>query len=214
MSKFTRGILASLFTVAAIAIATTSAASGAPVQWPGNGHYYEVVAAPGGISWPAASAAAQASTFNTTSGDLATITSGPENTFVFGLMTDPALWAAVGTGSRGPWIGGVQPAGSVEPDGGWQWVSGEPFVFSNWAAGEPNGGAGEDRIHFYNGTVGGGGAPIPGATWNDLDSANASVRSYVVEYVPDPAGAGLAWAMIVVVACASRRRGAIEGSSR
>ncbi len=33
----------------------------------------------------------------------------------------------------GPWLGGYQPKGSTEPAGGWRWLSGETWDYSNWA---------------------------------------------------------------------------------
>jgi len=57
----------------------------------------------------------------------------------------------------------------LEPDGGWQWITGEPWVYTNWDIGEPNndyqGDFGkepnhqsEERLHFKT----------DGAHWNDL----------------------------------------------
>ena len=65
-------------------------------------------------------------------GYLATITSAQENTFVHNLITANEYWINVGVDSRGPWLGGYQPAGSLEPAGGWTWVTGEAFVYQNW----------------------------------------------------------------------------------
>src|SRR5687768_404607 len=81
------------------------------VQWGvaegGNGHFYEVVAAPGGITWGNAGFSA-----TDRGGYLATITSAEENAFVFNLAAqDATLWNS----GYGPWLGGVQPAGSAEP---------------------------------------------------------------------------------------------------
>jgi hypothetical protein len=53
-----------------------------PVRYPTNGHYYEAVSVPEGISWEAANAAANASTFNAMHGHLATITTLAENQFL------------------------------------------------------------------------------------------------------------------------------------
>jgi hypothetical protein len=146
------------------------------VQWPiaqnGNDHFYEVVPAIGGISWSNASAAA-----TNRGGYLATITSSNENEFVFGLASQNTnIWYA----GYGPWLGGVQSAGSAEPNGGWSWVTGEPFIFQNWASGQPNNNAGEDRIHF-------GGLPAISSAWNDLGQNNTNYsRGYVVEYAQHP----------------------------
>src|SRR5438552_3296743 len=122
----------------------------------GNGHFYEAVATPG-IVWSNASTAA-----TNRGGYLATITSAQENQLVFGLIQgNTNLWTRrPSTDSWGPWIGGVQPPGSPEPAGGWTWVTGEPFIYQHWNAGEPNNSGGvEDRIHFL-----GSGAPV-GDVW-------------------------------------------------
>src|SRR5215216_4699575 len=64
--------------------------------------------------------------------------------------------------SWGPWLGGLQPPGSIEPAGGWMWHTGEPFSFLGWNTGEPNNNAGnEDRIDLF-----GYRAPL-GDLWND-----------------------------------------------
>ena len=87
-------------------------------------------------------------------------------------------------GPWGPWLGGFQPEGSPEPAGGWQWVTGEPFNYTNWTIQEPDNGTGgtENRLHFHDGRT-----PLPYAsTWNDA-RPEANLNSYVVEYVPEPA---------------------------
>src|SRR5262245_54053073 len=115
-----------------------SSASAAWTQWTiasgGNDHFYDVVAAPSGITWLAAEAQAEAM-----GGTLATITSVEENTFVFSLVSStPSLWVTVGADTRGPWLGASQSPGGAEPSGGWSWVTGEAFTYQNWASGEPN----------------------------------------------------------------------------
>jgi len=139
----------------------------------GNGHFYEAVAT-SGIVWSNASLAA-----TNRGGYLATITSAQENQLVFELIRDNTnLWVIrPSTDSWGPWIGGVQPPGSPEPAGGWSWLTGEPFAYQHWNAGEPNNSGGaEDRIIFL-----GNKAPF-GDVWNDTSAANSTIRSYVVEY--------------------------------
>jgi len=55
-----------------------------PIQWIGNGHYYDLVANQGGgvILWTQAKLAAEALTFGGQPGHLATITNTAENDFV------------------------------------------------------------------------------------------------------------------------------------
>ena len=145
-----------------------------PVVWEigsgGNGHRYQVV--PGGMTWGEANAAAQ-----TAGGYLATITSAAENDFVFSLIDRASMWSSSGTSRFGPWIGGVQSPGSPEPAGGWGWITGEAFGYSNWYPGEPNNGNGnQDRIYFLTAS------PLErGATWGDK-SASDTLPGCVIEF--------------------------------
>lgn len=179
-------VLSCLFVASAIA---------APVQWPsasgGNDHWYEVVyVGPAGIAWTAARTAAE-----NAGGYLATLTSAAENEFVYDLVKDdPNLWPADSFGGNGvgPYIGGYQIAGSAEPGGGWAWVTGEEWNYTNWCPNEPNNSNGgtEAYLHYFwpIGTNG----QVKGPTWNDLaDSIPLGVRGYIVEYVPEPASAML-----------------------
>ncbi|MBX3365079.1 MAG: immunoglobulin domain-containing protein [Phycisphaeraceae bacterium] len=151
-----------------------------PVQWQGNGHWYEVIVVPD-VNWGTARDAAVLR-----GGYLATITSQEENDFVFQLvMNTPNSWYYFDDRrSIGPWLGGYQTPGSKAPDEGWVWVTGEPFEFTNWAPGQPdNDDLGECFLHFSN--LG----PVLDGTWNDR-AANDNNRdtAYVVEYdsVPCP----------------------------
>jgi hypothetical protein len=142
------------------------------VEWPvaqgGNGHFYEVVSAPSGITWGNASLGA-----TNRGGYLATITSAEENAFIFNIATqDATVWYS----GYGPWLGGIQPAGSAEPAGGWRWVTGEPFTYKNWAPVQPNNNGNEDRIQF-------GGQADRSSMWNDISQSNTNfTRGFVVEY--------------------------------
>ena len=169
-----------IFLLAAILLASLAATTNAAlVEWPasqgGNGHFYEAVAVSQPITWSAANIAAQSA-----GGYLVTITSQAENSFVFSLIDDPIYWYS-GYNLRGPWIGGYQPPGSPEPDGGWSWVTGEPFVYSNWDAAQPNesNNNNENRIHFGN-------RPYRTPTWNDVPENFPEIKAYVVE-IPEPA---------------------------
>jgi hypothetical protein len=132
-------------------------------------HYYERVTKP--VTWTQAAAEAPTRSYYGVAGYLASINSSAENAFIVSNLDD----YFIGTHC----IGGYQPPASPEPAGNWQWVTAEPFSYSNWNAGEPNNGGGsEDRIEYwYGGSVG---------TWNDIP--NSTVRSgYIVEYpVPPP----------------------------
>lgn len=142
------------------------------IEWPksqgGNGHHYEAVLRPAGLSWIQASQEAVLA-----GGHLATITSSQENLFVFQLVTDPSFWIQVGD-SRGPWLGGVWDSTI-----GWTWVNGELMTFANWAAGEPNGNQNTPWIHF----MGKGAGLTIASTWNDLGGVPGEYpRGYIIEY--------------------------------
>ena len=142
------------------------------VEWPvtqgGNGHFYEVVSAPAGITWGNANSVA-----TSLGGYLATVTSAEENAFVFNLADqDATVWYS----GYGPWLGGIQPTGSIEPGGGWRWITGEPFAYQNWSPGQPNNNQNEDRIQF-------GGQADRSSTWNDIAQNNIKFTlGFVVEY--------------------------------
>ena len=143
----------------------------------GNGHFYKVVAVPEGITWIEANRRAIAA-----GGHLATITSKAENDFVFALADQPECWNRMDGGPwlMGPWIGGVQAEGAPEPNGGWQWVTGEPFEFANWRPGDPNddcrGSGAVNRICFYTEDS------CPSPLWCDAAINSTYNVSYVVEF--------------------------------
>ena len=146
-----------------------------PVQWSGNNNWYELVIRPSGayVTWDEAKALAEGSAYLGLQGHLVTVTSAGENSFVMGI---PGVTGAT-------WLGGFQdPAGS-EPSGGWQWITGETWNYTNWGPGEPNNAGNEDYLGLwtYSGT---------NVLWNDFPSTYGFIR-YIVEYeckpVPEPA---------------------------
>lgn len=165
----------STFVLAACTVLGTAAAAlAAPVQWRvadgGNGHFYNVVSVTRGISWPDADTA----TIARGSGwHLATITSADENAFVYGLLAGkPQFWACCDDAgnAQGPWLGAVKSGGGP---GDFTWVTGEPFAYTNWAAGQPAGIG--DRITLFA-------ANAPDApTWARTGGASEAVLSYVIE---------------------------------
>ena len=138
-------------------------ADNAPVFNPANGHYYELVQS-GIITWANANTAANAASPTTPmptnfTGHLVTITDQAENDFVGNLSDE---------GFR-PWIGLTD----VAVEGAFQWVTGEPFLYSNWDAGEPNNAfGGEDYVEFFGHNY----------KWNDIAASNPLTSSYVIEY--------------------------------
>jgi len=142
-----------------ISVAVPAAAQ--PVRWSGNGHRYERVD-DDTLTWEQARQAAVAR-----GGYLVTITSKEENEFL------STTW---GSSLLSHWTGGLQPPGSPEPGGGWTWVTGEAFVYSNWDGGEPNNdGGAENRIELSSNTTGDGNA------WNDVPD-DVTRDGYVIEW--------------------------------
>ncbi|MEK6253249.1 MAG: hypothetical protein N2B05_00995 [Gemmatimonadales bacterium] len=142
-----------------------------------DGHLYDAVAAAGGINWADARTAAEGMTSGTCQGYLASITSTEENAFI--LLNFPMVAPAIGNGY---WLGGYQPEGTLQPDAGWLWDSGEAFGFSDWSAGQPDDGGihgDEDAIHFMS--VGGGPFEAGVIGWADLNQTETTL-GYVVEF--------------------------------
>lgn len=117
-------------------------------------------------------------------GHLVTLNDAEENRFVYNLFKDDKRFMSfLEDGQQfGPWIGLVQPKGSVEPRGGWKWVTNEPVNFANWSNGQPNNFGGDamyGHFHTY-------GSMEPSQDqrpirWDD-GSPNSSVRAFVVEF--------------------------------
>jgi hypothetical protein len=164
-----------------------AAAHAAPMQWSVNGHWYEAVSVPNGITWDQANAAASTSVFMGMTGHLATITSAGENLFISGLSPNPGAGVFI--------LGGFQSPLATTMDGGWNWVTGEPFVYTNWnpfGAQEPNDGndgsealgpGDEDKLHFRGDFF----VNADGLTWNDYDGGSSPL-GYVVEFEPQQIG--------------------------
>ena len=90
-----------------------------------NGHYYYVYNIDTGTTWEEAKQYCESQ-----GGYLATITSLEEQAFITGLVQNQA--------KRSYWIGLTD---ANEP-GNWEWVTEEPFSYSNWGQNEPNHGYG------------------------------------------------------------------------
>ena len=159
-----------------------------PITWSGNAHAYEFVV-DNQIRWEDARAAAEAMTFDGVSGHLVTITSDEENGFVTTLISS--------SGSVEVWLGGHQPNPADPPAVGWVWVTGEPFVYTNWDPidPEPNDAGGDEHLLGMWGPVSPHG---PLGTWNDQSTDYGWIEfigGYVVEYpvpIPEPSSVVLA----------------------
>lgn len=161
----------------------------APILNPDNGHYYERVDRDRltGCTWAVAKAEAEALSHLGVAGHLATVTSQEERDFILdNLGTYDELIHH--------WLGGYQYVQTDEPAGGWGWVTGEPWVYTDWKqdgnpdndwgshgyfGGEPDG-SDEEAVCLWD-------DPNNEALWNDADEFG-EVKGYIVEYpVPEPA---------------------------
>ncbi len=160
-------LISTQFKIEALLIQDTSITPEPIIIWPitkgGNGHRYEFHTRTDNLTWSEAKIEAEAM-----GGHLATITSQAENDFIQTIITD------------NPWIGGYQIEGSAEPDGGWAWVTGEKFEFTNWDSPEPNNNAhlpyttDENYLQIYS-----------NGFWNDIShdvSGFTELKNFVVEY--------------------------------
>ena len=107
-----------------------SPARAAPIEWAasagGNGHYYEYQPDLG-ITWTQANATAQLRSYLGVQGHLTTITSEQENDFLVANFSNSF--------ARSVWLGGWQEEG-MAPAEGWHWVTGEPWGYTRWIAGD------------------------------------------------------------------------------
>ena len=154
-----------IFGLCAFMCLMTFGASASPVYNPANGHYYEVVNV-SGLSWQQAEVASELRTYQGMRGHLVTITSAAENTFVFSLGNVVGYHFGAYQDTSSPYYS--------EPAGGWRWVTGELFTYTNWTSGEPNNGRGipGNAENYMVGWVSNG--------WNDGGGRNES--GFVVEY--------------------------------
>ena len=127
--------------------------------WPVNGHRYLVVNQT--ATWQQAKQLAEGMMFTGVQGHLATITSEDENTFVT-TQLGVTVRSLAGRASSLP--------AARSPEGGWQWITGEPWVYTNWDVGtnpttptvvdgaNPPTGQSEERLQYHHN----------GTHWNDL----------------------------------------------
>ena len=159
--------------VAALAAPATAQS---PVLFPHTGHYYEAIAVPGGIPWDQAQAAAQQLSYQGVPGHLATVADDEENQWLYATLGGMPLdryWIGLWQDPNDP--------GFYEPDGGWVWVTGEPYGYTSWFPGEPNNWAGTEHYAAFDHL---------GPTWNDVAIDWGGNAGYIVEY---DVGSGIAY---------------------
>lgn len=194
-------ISTAFFCAAALAAGPLNAA---PMEWSvasgGNGHWYDLVAAPA-VTWADAAAGAAGATHLGAAGHLATLTSAGEWAFLVDVINPGGMRA---------WLGGSD-AGA---EGQWNWVegpeagtrfwngdrTGSAAAYHAWHPLEPNNASNEDYLVGW----------WAGPAWNDL-SGTRELAAYVVEYsitaVPAPGGLPLMLGAVGMLALGLRRRG-------
>eukprot|EP01043_Picozoa_sp_COSAG02_P044667 COSAG02_NODE_4013_length_5905_cov_4686.361178_2_plen_1058_part_00 len=143
-------------------------------------HYYEFVDTGQFITWADAREAA-----HERGGYLATITSAAEQS----CLTEIATQAPEHDGNRGcGWLGG----NDIDAEGTWEWITGEPWAYSNWS---PNDGTHSGDISHENFLAMNCAGFAPG-TWVDHDGGGVGGQGavqnqygYYVEY-EDPGVSG------------------------
>jgi hypothetical protein len=162
---------------ALIALSLIAGAAGAqstqPVEWKvsegGNGHWYQAVSQ--ALTWSQARQQAQAM-----GGYLATITSAAENAFIVSIGNVCNYW-----------LGGFQPSESYEPNGNWQWVTGEPWLgrwgeqlgYSNWETSQPDNAFNSEHVLAFH--------DVPyynSVRWNDKED-RIPRPGFVIEWAGD-----------------------------
>ncbi len=133
-----------------------------------NGNYYYVYEVNNIETWEEAQKYCEAQ-----GGYLATITTQEENNAIYTYLK--------GQGIKNAYFGATDKG----IEGKWEWITGEPFVYSNWGSSEPNDeGGNEDYIMFYENYLNGewnDGYAVDFSTahificeWGELDFTNAS----------------------------------------
>jgi hypothetical protein len=156
----------------------------------GNIHYYEFVSSDQKYSWYDARDYSFNSEYIGLYGYLATINSSEEQNFIEEKLSiiDPSY------SSYSFWLGGYQDHNDPnysEPGGGWKWITGESWDYSNWVPGHPDEsnshmGNQEDALHMWWNTD-----PnvLDQGTWDDWPIGYPSHNNWIVEYsapVPEP----------------------------
>jgi PEP-CTERM motif len=166
-----------------------------PVQWNGNGHYYDFIQ--DNVSWFFATGFSSTITFQGVEGHLATITSAAENSFLTTTFQQSGA-------PRFAWFGGM-----MFPGGVWRWRTGPPpefdtqfsngatptppYNYANWGGTEPNG---PPPFEFTALNLGTAALGVASGQWADFsstfDTGDPAVVGYLVEFeIPEPSSLAL-----------------------
>ena len=133
----------------------------------GNGHAYAIinVPAPRQANVPAPGQARALRMAQALGAYLGTVESETENQFILEELVDKGA-SQDQASSLGGWLAlGAEFNKQTQK---WEWINGEPFVYENWARGEPNGWSNpvlrENCLAMYESRHG----FSPGGAWNDL----------------------------------------------
>jgi hypothetical protein len=174
--------------VCTLTVTLSTPATADTVSLSNAGSVYQLINfAPGQVlSWDEAQSAAAQMIVGGKSGHHATLTSPDENLFV--TQQFPQLAAGLVT------FIGARQANATGVSTGWEWVTGETFMFSNWSPEEPEPNDccltesledGEENYAVLDEGLG----PF-GAEWNDVSSPYDAATGYLVEWdaapVPEP----------------------------
>ena len=205
--------IVSCSTLAGLLLFGFGTAFATPTVWSsavgGNGHAYELVwFYADKLTWLESKAEAETMTFNGATGYLATLTSQAENEFVTSLLPNTAPFR-MPLVSLQWFVGGHQTPGAAEPGGGWTWITGETWNYTNWNTpiqpdNNPYFPLGENALSIYS-------AGAHPGTWNDCPDYTTDmpmeweqIGGYIVEYsVPEPASLSL---LTLVAGAFIRRR--------
>ncbi len=124
-----------------------------------NGHSYKIYDRI--LNWHAAKSECEI-----LGGHLATITSAEEQSFIVTLLRTDS-WSYF-------WLGATDEV----TEGQWLWITGESFLFQNWAAGEPNNDLGNEKYLVIGGNQYG----EPLGRWNDAGTWMPSQYGYICEW--------------------------------
>jgi len=142
-----------------------------------DGNYYELAYANPPVNWDEATVLASAMDIDICkSAHLATITTVEEQAVIQELVESI---------NENGWLGGFQPDNELSTTGGWEWLTSESFMYSNWSPTSPNPSVGEPNDSPY-------GTYIPGSEqgleiysgsgfWNDAPRDEPKYY-FIVEY--------------------------------